>query len=141
LRPLKIAAHAFSQNTPFNDLYISVYHSIVIGGALVRIGHLYNGITITHVNKSCDIEYFHLEFDKFGFVYANGMPCETFHNIGNRNDFDNSQEYWNLYTDTPGTPKAEDTYYLASGSIEYVYNVLVDRAAKLHRAVAHPLSL
>jgi hypothetical protein len=36
------------------------------------------------------MDLFHLEFEEFGLVFANGVASETFLDVGNRGGFDNA---------------------------------------------------
>ena len=51
--PVRVAAHAFGQGKPVQDLWLSPNHAIYIGEVLIPVKHLINGETIVQeqVNK------------------------------------------------------------------------------------------
>ena len=97
--PVKVSKDALFDNIPNKDLYLSPFHSVFIDGGLVAIGNLCNGVTIRQCDGFEKIEYYHLEFEKFGIVKAHGTLCETFFNIGNRSQFDNVDTYLDKHHD------------------------------------------
>ena len=87
--PIRISSHAFGKNKPMQDLYVSPGHSIcvdLLGEVLVPAGALINGSTVVQVDVD-QITYWHVELDSHDIVIANGLPAESFLDMGNRNFF------------------------------------------------------
>ncbi len=87
--PIRIAAHAFAPNKPVRNLYVSPGHSIcadVVGGVLIPAGALVNNTTITQINVET-VTYWHVEFDEHEIILVEGLPCESYLEMGNRSFF------------------------------------------------------
>ena len=87
--PVRIAAHAFGPNKPARDLYVSPGHAICIdmlGGVLIPAGSLVNGSTIVQVDVESVI-YWHVELDEHEIILAEGLPAESYLEMGNRDFF------------------------------------------------------
>ena len=87
--PIRIAAHAFGSNKPARDLYVSPGHAIcvdVLGGTLISAGSLVNGKTIVQIDVAI-VAYWHVEFDEHEIILAEGLPAESYLEMGNRNFF------------------------------------------------------
>ncbi len=83
-------------NLPASDLWLSPGHAVrldVLGEVLVPIGALINGATI--VQEEVDsVTYWHVELDSHDILIANGMPAESYIDVGNRA----------FFTDGTGSP-------------------------------------
>jgi len=78
-RPVRIARSAIDENVPEADLYLTASHALLIDGALVPVGDLVNGTTIT-LDDADDIErleYFHVKLEKHDVIEAQGASCES----------------------------------------------------------------
>ncbi len=88
--PVRVRAHAFGRGLPLADLVLSPGHAVcvdVLGEVLVRIGDLANGATI--VQEDVDsVEYWHVALDSHDLLVANGMPAESYIDVGNKAFFD-----------------------------------------------------
>jgi Hint domain len=89
-QPILIAASAVGKGIPYQDLTISARHAIVIGGSLVAAGNMVNGRNIVIVSDLQSITYYHLELDGFNIIFANGLPSESYVDVGNRYLFEHS---------------------------------------------------
>lgn len=89
-RPICIEKDAFSKNVPFQDLYVSPGHSLLLNGKMVLARDLVNGKTIYQDYKCKDVEYYHLECDYHSGIYANGVLSESYLEMNNRDIFENS---------------------------------------------------
>jgi len=87
--PICITAHAFGENMPFENLYISPAHRILLDGKMVLAGSLINGTTIFQDCNYVEIEYYHLQLESHSSIVANGVLAETYF------DFDNSAIFEN----------------------------------------------
>jgi hypothetical protein len=88
INPVRIHAHAFGQGQPHTDLIVSPNHSIYVDGALIAVRYLLNGATIVQEAWQ-SVEYYHVELDTHDVLLANGLPAESYLDVGNRNAFAN----------------------------------------------------
>jgi hypothetical protein len=84
--PIQIQADAFGPGLPVTDLRVSPDHSIYVNGVLVPARHLVNGDTIRQVPVDT-IEYFHVELKTHDVIVANGLPAESYLDVGDRSNF------------------------------------------------------
>jgi V8-like Glu-specific endopeptidase len=81
--PVRIQAGAFRPGQPHRDLFLSPDHAVSVDGVLIPIRCLVNGRTI--VQQACpSVTYWHVELDRHDVLLAEGMPCESFLDTGNR---------------------------------------------------------
>lgn len=98
--PVCISAGALGNGLPNDDLYISADHGLIIDGLVVNAGALVNHTTIRFVPMAempAEFTYYHIETEAHDEILANGAPAETFIDYVGRKDFDNYQEYIDLY--------------------------------------------
>ena len=88
--PVRIAAHAFGENRPTRDLYLSPGHPVLVGadadgtgGHLVPIMCLINGTTIERAEVD-EVTYWHVELDEHDMLLADGLPAESYIDLGSR---------------------------------------------------------
>jgi Hint domain len=70
--PIRVTAHAFGENQPDGDLFLSPGHSVRIAGvepALVPISELVNGATIARAPMD-EMDYWHVELDAHDVILA-----------------------------------------------------------------------
>ena len=87
--PIRIAAHTFRHDQPARDLDVSPGHAICVdlmGGVLIPAGSLVNGTTIFQFDVEA-VTYWHVELDEHGVIMAEGLPCESYLELGNRSFF------------------------------------------------------
>lgn len=96
VNPIRVAAHAFGPGAPDRDLRLSPGHAVYVDGVLVPVGHLVNGATIVQ-EEAETIRYFHVELDTHDVLLANGLPCESYLDDGNRFFAANASEFTELY--------------------------------------------
>lgn len=89
-RPICITKNSLANNFPFQNLYVSPNHSIIIDGEMVLAKDLVNKITIYQDNECEDVEYYHLECENHSTVIANGIVSESYLNMDNRSVFENN---------------------------------------------------
>ena len=77
--PVRVARSALGANVPNDDLCVTRPHGLLIDGALVAAGNLFNGTTITWLTTPDfdELEFFHVGLERHDVIYANGTPCET----------------------------------------------------------------
>ena len=97
--PILIERGAFDGTLPYCHLYVTGAHCFLINGLLIPAINLVNG----HSIRKCApydadvIEYFHIELESHDVIFANGAPAETLQGNANRMNFDNFDEYVQLY--------------------------------------------
>jgi hypothetical protein len=104
--PIRVARHALAHQTPHTDLYLSPGHPIFIGGYLIPVKDLVNGISIAPAlpDGMEVIEYFQIVLATHEVIFAEGLPAETFlvEGEGWHESFTNFIEYERLYPDETG---------------------------------------
>jgi len=96
--PICILRGALGHNIPSRDLYLSPDHALYLNNVLVPAKTLLNGVTIFQTNQP-DVTYYHVELEQHGILFAEGVPCETYLDTGNRNAFENAGAVITLHPD------------------------------------------
>jgi autotransporter passenger strand-loop-strand repeat protein len=84
--PVRVAAHAFGDNLPRRDLWVSPDHALAVDGALLRAIDLANGVSVAQV-PCRRVDYWHVELDAHDILLAEGLPAESYLDTGNRTAF------------------------------------------------------
>ena len=93
VQPVRIAAGAFGESRPSQDLFVSPGHAVcidVLGEVLIPASRLINGATVAQVEVDA-VTYWHVELDSHDILIANGLPAESYIDCGNRNFFATGQ--------------------------------------------------
>ena len=88
--PVRIARDAFGPNRPMQDLFVSRGHAICVdlcGEVLIPASALVNGATIARMPVD-HVTYWHVELESHDILIANGLPAESFIDMGNRAFFE-----------------------------------------------------
>jgi hypothetical protein len=103
--PVRIAAGAGAFGAdgsgaaaPSRDLWLSPDHAVFVGGVLIPVRYLINGRSIAPVEVD-EITYWHVELPRHDVLLAEGLPCESFLDTGNRHAFDNGGPTTMLHAD------------------------------------------
>jgi hypothetical protein len=84
--PVRVRRHAFGHGLPCRDLVLSPDHAVFADGVLIPVRYLVNGGTI--VQEPVDeVVYHHVELPAHGVLLAEGLPCESYLDTGNRDQF------------------------------------------------------
>lgn len=83
-RPVLILPGAFGPGLPARPLRLSPLHGVFADGVLVPVTHLVNGATIIRESLTAAMTYFHIELDRHDILLAEGLPCESYFDSGNR---------------------------------------------------------
>ena len=90
IMPVRVAAHAFKDNCPARDLFVSPGHAIcvdVLGEVLIPASALINNTTIKQVEVDA-VTYWHVELEGgHDIILAENLPCESYLDMGNRSFF------------------------------------------------------
>jgi hypothetical protein len=90
IHPVRIRAGAFGEGLPQRDLRLSPGHAVFVDGVLMPAGHLVNGATIV-ADEVESVRYYHVELDSHDVLLAEGLPCESYLDDGNRATFANAE--------------------------------------------------
>jgi hypothetical protein len=83
--PVRVRAGAFGAGLPRRDLWLSPDHAVFVAGVLIPVKYLTNGTSIDQVPVA-GITYCHLELPRHAIVLAEGLPAESWLDIGGRPD-------------------------------------------------------
>ncbi|MGY2050112.1 Hint domain-containing protein [Methylobacterium sp. JK268] len=87
VRPVRIRAGAVAPGIPERDLVLSPGHGVRFADHLVPAGALVDGEAVAVLDWS-EVEYLHVELDLHDVVLAEGLPCESYLEAGQRAGFD-----------------------------------------------------
>jgi serralysin len=86
--PVHVRANAFGPGRPHAELVLSPDHSVYADGVLVPVRYLLNDATI-YQRDTDTITWWHVELDRHAALLAEGLPCESYLDTGNRGAFVN----------------------------------------------------
>lgn len=131
--PIRVERHAFAENKPERDLWLSPAHAVLAQGVLVQIERLVNGATVRQVARD-SVSYWHLELDSHDAILAEALEAETYLDTGNRSFFGNGGTATQLVA-TEGSSAAGATCApfaaAASPALHAIRQELLDRADAL----------
>jgi hypothetical protein len=88
--PITFLKDCVADNVPHRDVSVSPHHLVLIDGSLIPAKALINGMTITQDLLRRDFTYYHVELDSFDILLADGLPAESYVDMGNRSMFENA---------------------------------------------------
>jgi hypothetical protein len=83
--PVRITPGAFGIARPSRDLWLSPNHAIFVDGVLIPVKFLINGTSIAQVAVP-NVIYYHLELPSHDVLLAEGLPAESYLDVGDRAD-------------------------------------------------------
>jgi collagen type I/II/III/V/XI/XXIV/XXVII alpha len=86
VRPVRVAAHAFAENQPSRDLFLSPGHAVYSHGVLIPVKYLINGDSIAR-QPAREVTYFHVALPMHAVLLAEGLPAESYLDIGEERFF------------------------------------------------------
>ena len=96
--PVCVREGAFGDDLPRRDLWLSPDHAVFVDNVLIPIKHLVNGVSIAQVRRN-DVVYYHIELDQHAILLAEGLPAESYLDVGDRCNFDNGGRLVMLHPD------------------------------------------
>ncbi len=84
---VRVDAGAFGPGAPHRALCLSPDHAVFVNGALVPVRYLVNGAAIVACSAA-EMLYWHVELTAHEVLFAEGLPCESYLDTGNRAAFD-----------------------------------------------------
>ena len=100
LQPVRIRSGALGPKLPHSDLTLTGDHGVVIDDVIINAAVLVNNDTIDWVPLEELIDGFtvyHIETENHEIILANGLYSETFLDVATRCQFDNYQNFLDLY--------------------------------------------
>ena len=96
--PVRVRAGTFGRGMPARDVYLSPDHAIFVDGVLIPVRYLINGTNV--VQEAVEsVTYWHVELDQHDVIRAEGLPCESYLDTGNRSNFENADGPAAFYPD------------------------------------------
>ncbi|MGI4795538.1 MAG: Hint domain-containing protein [Janthinobacterium lividum] len=87
--PVRVVADAFGPGLPRRDLVLSPEHALFVGGHLVPVHVLVDGVSVVQEERD-RVTYHHVELDRHAILFAEGLPAESYLDTGNRSAFANA---------------------------------------------------
>jgi hypothetical protein len=139
--PVRVSAGAFSEGVPARDVLLSPDHALFVEGSLIPVRYLVNGTSVAQETAS-RITYCHVELAEHDVVLAEGLPCESFLDTGNKSAFAAHCEATMLHPDFARAVWAEKgcaPLVLEGPALERARRHFLGRAAALgHRRTRQP---
>ncbi|HXT80198.1 MAG TPA: Hint domain-containing protein, partial [Acetobacteraceae bacterium] len=88
--PVRIRAGAFGPGLPQWDLVLSPEHAVYVDGVLIPVRKLVNGTTVAF-QQVTRVTYYHVELPRHDVLYAEGMPAESYLDLGDRDMYFNGK--------------------------------------------------
>ena len=139
--PVRIAPGAFGPGLPGRELFLSPDHAVFVDGVLIPVRYLVTGATIGQVERET-VEYWHVELDLHDVLLAEGLPCESYLDTGNRGAFSNGGIAVQMHPDfacCAWQTHACAKLVVSGAELVAARSMLLDRAARLgHRITRNP---
>ena len=96
--PVRVRAGAFERGKPCRDLWLSPDHAMLIDGVLIPVKYLIDNEAIMQVPVDA-IDYYHVELPCHDVLLAEGLPVESYLDVGDRTHFDDGATIVTLHPD------------------------------------------
>ena len=90
VNPVRVRAGAFGPGLPHRDLLLSPDHAVFFNDMLIPVRHLINGLSIVR-EMAAEVTYYHIELSRHAVLLAEGLPCESYLDTGDRASFTNGR--------------------------------------------------
>lgn len=136
--PVRIRAHAFSDNVPLRDLLVTADHCVfeagaLRGGGLIPARMLVNGASIIRENDRVRYRVHHLELDSHSILLSEGLTTESYLDTGMRAGFGLSGAC--VAAVASGAEDAAAPLVTARDEVEPIWQRLAERAEALGMGV------
>ncbi len=134
--PVRVQRDAFAPGMPQREAWFSPDHSVFVDGVLIPVRYLVNGRTIAQESRDA-VSYWHVELARHHVLLAEGLPCESFLDTGNRSAFANGGPAIQLHADfAMGVWQAQACAPLvrAGAKLAAARRSLLERATRLGHA-------
>ena len=96
--PVRVREGAFGPALPQRDLFLSPDHAVFTDGVLIPVCELINGASVVQ-ERVHSVRYLHVELAVHDVVLAEGLPVESFLDLGNHRQFSESPGPVDLHPD------------------------------------------
>ena len=103
--PVRVCRDAFGAGRPRRDLWLSPDHAVFVDGVLIPVRYLINAASIVQV-PTAEVTYCHVGLARHALLIAEGMPCESYLDTGNRRAFPDREAAPALPPDRGRQPRA-----------------------------------
>jgi collagen type I alpha len=91
--PVRVRAHAFRPGVPARDVLLSPDHAVFLAPpcmrpVLIPVRFLIDGESVIQERRA-RVTYWHVELERHAVLLAEGLPCESYLDTGNRDAFVN----------------------------------------------------
>ena len=134
--PVRIRPDAFGNGRPHRVLWLSPDHAVYLDGALTPVRYLINGLSVAQVPVR-RVTYYHVELSSHDVLVAEGMPCESYLDTGNREAFANAGPLMHMdaeFAFRVWETKAYAPLILSSPRVEAARQIFLARPANLARS-------
>jgi hypothetical protein len=136
--PVRVRRDAFADGIPRRDLLLSPDHAVFVDDTLIPARLLINGGTITQDMTMRQVRYHHVELKAHSVILAEGLPCESYLDTGNRSTFTDGGGAIALHPVFVAAPAAHRSrsdaclpLATSAAAVEPVWRRLADRSAGL----------
>ncbi len=136
--PIRILRDAVAPGIPCRDLRVSPDHAVFLDDMLIQARQLVNGMTIRRDAACAVVTYHHVELDRHAILVADGLPCESYLDTGNRAQFDNVVELHGGF-DRQGCRTGCAPLATDAALVRPLWDRLADRAAACGHARPDPV--
>jgi hypothetical protein len=127
--PVTVTKNAIADNVPARDLAVSPGHGMYIDGVIVPAWRLVNDVSVTQAVAVEQVHYFHIELaDGHDILLAEGCPAESYLDIGTRNQFHNSADFYTRYPKDEVSPLSCAPRVESGFQLEAIQNRIAERA-------------
>jgi len=132
--PVLVRAGAFGTEGPVRDLYLSPDHAVLVDGVLVPVKLLIDNETIVAAPRA-RVTYYHVELPEHAVILAEGLPVESYLDLGDRANFDGGDTI-RLYPDFTARlgPDATAAWETRGAAPLVMAGAALDRARRRVRA-------